>query len=267
MSNARPQAIIPARALCGLPEKLRSELLGSFNEIVVNFAAQRWEPAELNGGKLCEVAYNVLRGYVDGKYPAKATKPQNMVDACKALEQAPQAHVPRSIRIQIPRMIVALYEVRNNRNVGHVGGDVDPSHMDAVCVLQMAKWIMAELIRALHDLSVEEATAFVDALVERDTPLVWVVGGRKRVLATGLTMREKALILLHATVGPVSEPELVSWLEHSNASVFRRDVIRRAHADRIWEYDSSAKTIVLSPLGVAAAEDLVRAHQPLLERT
>jgi hypothetical protein len=161
-------------------------------------------------------------------------------------------------------MLIALYEVRNNRNVGHVGGDVDPSHMDAVCVLQMAKWIVAELIRALHDLSVEEATALVDALVERDTPLVWVVGGKKRVLATGLSLREKALILLHATVGPVSEPELVLWLEHSNASVFRRDVIRRAHAERLWEYDAGARTIVLSPLGIAAAETLVRAHQPLL---
>jgi hypothetical protein len=264
LSAGSPQGIVPAHALPDLPKKLRAELLGAFNEIVVNFAAQRWEPAELNGGKLCEVTYNVLRGYVDGRYPAKSTKPRNMVAACTALEQAPTGSIPRSIRIQIPRMLIALYEVRNNRNVGHVGGDVDPSHMDAVCVLQMAKWILAELIRALHDLSVEEATALVDALVERDTPLVWLVGGKKRVLATGLSMREKALILLHATVGPVNEQELVSWLEHSNASVFRRDVIRRVHAERLWEYDADARTIALSPLGIAAAEILVRAHQPPL---
>ena len=32
-----------------------------------------------------------------------------------------------SVRIQISRMIVALYEVRNNRNVGHVGSEVDPN--------------------------------------------------------------------------------------------------------------------------------------------
>jgi hypothetical protein len=267
LSENSPQGIVPAQALSDLPAKLRAELLGAFNEIVVNFAAERWRDSELNGGRLCEVTYNVLKGYVDGKYPAKATKPRNMVAACTALEQAPATSVPRSIRIQIPRMLIALYEVRNNRNVGHVGGDVDPSHMDAVCVLQIAKWIVAELIRALHDLSVEEATALVDALVERDTPLVWVVGGKKRVLATGLTMREKALILLHATVGPVAEQDLVTWLEHSNASVFRRDVLRRAHGERLWEYDADAKTIVLSPLGIGAAEDLLRAHQPLLRST
>ncbi len=114
---------------------LRDELLGAFNEIVKNFRQRRWEPSELNGGKLCEVVYSILRGYVSGKYVARAKKPSNMVDACKKLETDTDAKaVPRSIRIQIPRMLVALYEIRNNRNVGHVGGDIDPNHMDAMCV-------------------------------------------------------------------------------------------------------------------------------------
>ena len=127
-----------------LPEGLRKELLDAFNQIVKNFRERRWEPSELNGGKLCEVVYTILKGYGDGKYPAKAAKPKNMVLACQKLETE-AAGAPRSIRIHIPRMPIALYEIRNNRNVGHVGGDVDPNHMDAVCVLQMAKWIMAEL--------------------------------------------------------------------------------------------------------------------------
>lgn len=130
-----------------LPATLRDELLHAFNEIVKNYREHRWEPAELNGGKLCEIVYSILKGHVDSKYPARAKKPGNMVDACKKLEtDTNPATVPRSIRIQIPRMLIALYEIRNNRNVGHVGGDVDPNHMDAVCVLQMSKWIVAELV-------------------------------------------------------------------------------------------------------------------------
>jgi hypothetical protein len=84
-----------------------------------------------------------------------------MVDACKALEKAPQT-LPRSIRIQIPRMLVALYEIRNNRGVGHVGGDVNPNHMDAVAVLAMSKWLVAELIRVLHDVDTQTATDLVE---------------------------------------------------------------------------------------------------------
>jgi hypothetical protein len=108
-------------------------------------------------------------------------------------------------------MLVALYEIRNNRNVGHVGGDVDPNHMDAVCVLQMSKWIVAELVRVLHNVDTDTATDIVDTLVERETPLIWEVRGRKRVLDTGLKMKPKTLLLLYASNGAVSERDLVAW--------------------------------------------------------
>src|SRR4029079_6642275 len=113
----------------------------------------RWEPSELNGGKLCEVAYSILKGYVDGRMPPRPKKPRNMVDACRALEAADDSVFPRSVRIQIPRMLIALYEIRNNRGVGHVGGDVNPNEMDSRVVLETSKWIMAELVRLFHNLT------------------------------------------------------------------------------------------------------------------
>lgn len=213
---------------------------------------RRWEPSELNGGKLCEIAYSIAKGYVDGSYPKKATKPRNMVDACRALEGGTREE--RSIRIQIPRMIVALYEVRNNRNVGHVGGDVDPNHMDALVVLQMAKWIVAEFVRVLHDVDVEEAAETVEALAERETPIIWEVDGKRRVLDTSLSMRDKSLVLLHASEGPLSERDLVSWVEHTNASVYRREVLRKAHKARLIEYDAGAQTVTISPRGIDLVE-------------
>jgi hypothetical protein len=237
-----------------LPEGLRKELLDAFNQIVKNFRERRWEPSELNGGKLCEVVYTILKGYADGKYPTKAAKPKNMVLASQQLETEAAA-APRSIRIQIPRMLIALYEIRNNRNVGHVGGDVDPNHMDAVCVLQMAKWIVAELVRVLHNVSTEEATAIVDGLADRETPLIWEVNGKKRVMSTRLSMRAKALLLLHVSNGPVAEADLVSWIEHSNGSAFRRDVLRPAHKERMVEYDADARTVQISPPGIAYVEE------------
>jgi hypothetical protein len=181
-----------------------------------------------------------------------------MVDACRAMEHA--TGVPRSVQIQIPRMLVALYEVRNHRNVGHVGGDVDPSHMDALCVLQMSKWVVAELIRVLHNTSTEEAAAVVDALVERETPLIWEVGGKRRVLDTSLSMKQKMLVMLHATTGPMVEKDIVDFIEHSNASVFRRDVLRPAHKAKLLEYDAATGTVTISPLGIEAAEEIIRAR-------
>jgi len=62
--------------------------------------------------------------------------------------------VPRSFQILIPRLLPALYEIRNNRGVGHVGGDVDPNYMDATMVVGAVKWIMGELTRVFHSVSV-----------------------------------------------------------------------------------------------------------------
>ena len=136
--------------LSSIPKGLREPLLRAFQAIEKNYREMRWEPSELNGGKLCEVVYTILKGHVEGKFASRPTKPRNMLEACKAFENADNKVFPRSVRVQIPRMIIALYEIRNNRGVGHVGGDVGPNHMDAVLVVGMAKWILAELIRLFH---------------------------------------------------------------------------------------------------------------------
>lgn len=245
-------------ALADLPAALRAELLKTFDEIVTHFRAGRWEPSELNGGKFCEVVYSVLRGHVDGKYPAKAKKPKNMVDDCKALEKA--GDFPRTVKIQIPRMLIALYEIRNHRNVGHVGGDVDPNHMDAVCILSMTKWILADLVRVFHDLSVDEAAAVVEALTDRDIAAVWEVGGKKRVLHDGLSASDGMLLLVYSAAGEVKDDDLIDWLEYGNASRFRNNVLGDAHKQRLIEYDRKAGTVVLSPVGARYVEENLPLH-------
>ena len=242
-----------SRLLGDVPQAREEELLKRFREIERNFRELRWEPAELNGGKLCEVVYGILRGHVDGTFPAKSYKPPNFYDACLKMEQVPVTF-GRSVRIQLPRMLIALYEIRNNRNVGHVGGDVDPNHMDAVCVLHMAKWVVAELVRIFHGVKLTEASAMVEALSEREISLIWDAGGVRRVLDNSLSMLEKTLVLLFGSVQPLSDGELIASLEHSNPSVYRRDVLRRAHGNRLIEYDEIAKSVKISPLGIRRVE-------------
>jgi hypothetical protein len=246
--------ITPASMLGNLTPSLREELLRALNEIVRNFRQRRWEPSELNGGKLCEAVYSILRGHVDGSLPVKPLKPPNMVDSCRALERAGHS-LPRSVQIQIPRMLIALYEIRSNRGVAHAGGDVNPNHMDALAVVSMSKWIVAELVRIFHNADTDVATQIVDSLVEREIPIIWEVAGVKRVLSTALTMKDKALLLLYSHAVPLAESDLAKWTEHSNPSVFRRDVLRPAHRQKLIEYDARTGVVHLSPLGASYVED------------
>jgi hypothetical protein len=196
------ESIIEDELLGLLPKTLRAELLSAYGEILRNYRERRWEPSELNGGKLCEIVYTIVKGQLSNAFPSRSSKPRNMVDACRALENSSSTH-PRALRIQIPRMLLALYEVRNNRGVGHVGGDVDPNHMDATCVLEMSKWLLGELVRVFHNVSTEVATTAVDSLIERTDPIVWKVGAKLRVLDTRLSITEKTLVLLYHRRGPI----------------------------------------------------------------
>jgi hypothetical protein len=118
----------------------------------------------------------------------------------------------------------------------------------------MAKWVVAEFIRVFHGISIDEAQALVEAISDREMPLVWETGAVSRVLDTKLTMLEKTLALLYSNSGPLSETALLASLEHSNPSAYRRDVLRKAHKARLLEYDEKAKTILISPLGSKRVE-------------
>jgi hypothetical protein len=251
--------IDPIKALAAIPAGLRTPLLQIYREIASNFAEHRWEPSELNGGKFCECVYWICHGYISGTYKAKPTKPPNMRDDCRAIEAIPGTGKPgdRSLRILIPRVLPPLYEIRNNRGVGHVGGDVDPNLMDATAVYSMASWILAELVRVFHGVKTAEAQETVDALVERKTPLVWSSGTANRVLDDKMSAGDQTLLLLHQALGWVSEVDLLKSVEYSNASVFRSKVLTKLHKTRMIEYDKINTRAQISPKGSKYVEEEV----------
>ncbi|WP_314325751.1 hypothetical protein [Paenarthrobacter ilicis] len=246
-------------AVVALPLGLATDVLSAFTEVVNNFEQHRWEPSELNGGKLCEAVFTAVEGYLSGSYADRSSKPRNMVQACQSLEQKyPQA--VRSARIQIPRMLVALYAIRNNRGVGHAGGDVDPNQMDATVVLYMSKWLVAELVRLLHTCSTQEAADVVEELVERQIALIWQRGDKKRVLQPGLSRKEQLLLLL-AGVTDATESEVIRWMEDSNKHNLRNQTLRPLHKARWIEFDEGDSTVRLLPPGIEEAEKLIKSLQ------
>lgn len=246
--------LVAESALGALPPGLRGELLNEYAKIARNYREGRWEAAELDGGRFCEIVFTICSGFLNGgQYPASASKPARFADDCAALGKLPASRGPKSVRVGIPRVLVALYDVRNNRGVGHVGGEVDANHMDATFVLHTAQWVMAELVRIFHTTDTVTASAVVDSLVDRTLPVIWAVGDRKRVLTTGLPLSKQTLLLVYGEPAGRSDRALAEDLGQPRLSDYRR-VLRRLHKERLVEYSADG-TVAISPTGARLVED------------
>lgn len=241
-------------ALAAIPEGLRDPLLAEYGSIVQNFAEHRWSPSELSGGKFCEIVFMILDGFAKSSYAATPSKPRAFDQACRGLEN--NAHVPRSFQILIPRLLPALFEVRNNRGVGHAGGDVDPNHMDAVFVMSSCSWIMAELVRVFHGVATAEAQRIVDGLIERRVPLLWVGEDMRRILNPEMSLRDQVLLLSSTSPDKVQSADLLKWTDYKNATYFRK-LLRELHRKRLIELSADEQTVLLLPPGDKIASALI----------
>jgi hypothetical protein len=246
--------VSPDQALASLPDGLRKPLLQEFSSIINNYLENRWAPSELSGGRFCEIVYTILEGYAIRNYASSPSKPRNFVDACRRLEN--HTGIPRSFQILIPRLLPALYEIRNNRGVGHVGGDVDPNFMDSTAVVSMASWVMAELVRVLHGVPISEAQQLVDNLVERRLPLVWKSRDVRRVLNPQLSLKDQILLLVASTSTKVPVDHLFQWLDYGDRGYFNR-LLRKLHDNRMIEFDRESQEVELLPPGSDYVSDLL----------
>jgi hypothetical protein len=162
-------------------------------------------------------------------------------------------------------MLPVLYEIRNNRSVGHVGGDVDPNHMDAVAVVSMCNWVMAELVRVFHGLSVDDAQKVVDTLAEVKMPVIWTDGIVKRVLQPSLKLNEQLLLLTATAVPDVTVTQLKEWSEYKSQKYFLK-TLRGLHKKRFIELTETTGKVRILPPGTQFVMQLIRkknlTHRP-----
>jgi hypothetical protein len=152
-------------------------------------------------------------------------------------------------------MLISLYEIRNNRNVGHVGSDVNPNHMDATVVLSISKWIISELIRIFHFVSTEEASSIVEFIVERTIPVIWKVDELVRILIPDLSAKDKTLLILYGFVEKRDVGWLLRSIEYSNVTQYKSKVLKPLHKGKLIEFNQIENTVQLSPIGARYVEE------------
>ncbi len=240
--------------LSAIPASLRDPLISQFEDALVAYRGGDWEKVGTKAGKFCEIAYNICEGFLNGAYASAPSKPRNMFDACKRLENI-DASKPRPIRIQIPRIILGLYELRNNRAIGHVSGEIDPNHMDAEFYLRGMKWILAEFVRFFSSLPEDESRTIIEAVTARTFHIVWQSGDVRRILDPTKSASDRVLILCYAENKPVPITDIVKWAEYSNTSRMRTSVLKLLHEKTFVHVNKEADTVQILPPGQKHVED------------
>lgn len=243
-------------ALSAIPEGLRKPLIEEYEKLLTTYFERRWSPTELSAGKFCEIVYTILHGIGTGTHASSPSKPRNFVDACRRLESL-SGFSNRSLRILMPRMLPALYEIRNNRGVGHVGGDVNPNSMDANITVSNVQWIMGEFVRVFHNLPIDQAQNVVDIIVERKIPLVWDNGSIKRILDTSISIPDQILIFIGLSNGKVSTNKVFEWLDYGNRSYFNK-TLKKHHKERKIELSSDGSKVEILPPGTKKVEEIIK---------
>lgn len=245
-------------ALLGIPKKFRDRILDQFLSVKKNFLEGKDEPAGMAAAKLCEVVLRFLQHEITGTNIPFNKSIGNLPNECRKLIEASNSNVPDALRVIMPRMLVCLYTFRNKRDIGHIGGDVDSNRIDAATITRLSDWVICELIRVYHQLSIEEAQDLVDAISQRTLPDVWVVSGKKRVLRTDLSTKDQTLLLcFHDETAAILVEDLCDWIEYSSVSMFKKRVLSPLHAEKLIEHDQDTDTVIISPLGIKRVEETI----------
>lgn len=190
MLDARVRHGLIAR---GIPAELVKELVEAFTEAKRRFYRDDLRPSEIEGARFSEAVFRILQWATTQKYTALG-KTLPSVDSL--MNTLINASANDSVRIHIPRTLRLIYDVRNKRDVAHLGDGIDPNKQDATMVVRNMEWVLAELVRIYHNVSPTDAHGIIVDLVSKDVPLIQEFDGFPRVLKQ-LKASDHFLVLLY----------------------------------------------------------------------
>lgn len=203
----------------GVPSALSDEVLDAFAEAKRRFYRDDLRPSAIEGGRFSEAVFRLLQWMTTQTYvPLGKTLPS--VD--KLLVTLQNSAGTDSVRLHIPRTLRLIYDIRNKRDVAHLGDGIDPNQQDASLVVRNMEWVLAELVRLFHNVSAAEAHRMIVDLVSKEVPLIQVFDDFPRVLGQ-LQVSDHVLVLLYwRSQEGASFHELASWVRPPMRKNLRR---------------------------------------------
>ena len=234
-----------------LPLDIVENLLDEYLAIKQHLILARYSPSELNGGRFSECVIRLIQHI---SAPPHTPFGQHLSNIDQIIRQAEgNTALHESMRFYIPRLARVLLDIRNRRNVAHVGGEVDPNYSDSLLVSQVADWILIEIIRLYYNCTINEAKDIASSINQIHIPVIFNVDGFLKVQDSSLSVRSKILLLLYYSKPKnLIDTELQKWTRYSNATRFRKDILSQLDDDALIHYENNL--CILTPRGIGYVE-------------
>jgi len=179
-----------------LPRNLCEDLVTEFVELRQDVATKTLGRSP--SGKFIETIVQVLEFLETGNY----STPPNIEQYLKNVESR-ACPLDDGLRIVGARVARGMYALRSKRNILHKG-NVDPNTHDLRYLLHGAQWLIAELLRNVSGLTMQESGQLVNMVYTPVGELVEDTGFGRLVLHDVRSPAEEVLILLHSHYGTVT---------------------------------------------------------------
>lgn len=230
-----------------LPNDIVTKMLDEYQAIKLQYFLGKYRPAELDGARFAECVLRLVQNEDTGSYTPFGTSinSENIVN-----HAANNTGLHESLRLYIPRFARMLLDIRNRRDVAHVGGDVSPNLSDSLVVCHCADWTLTEVIRLFYNCSIDDAKKYAESINESKIPVVAEVDGFLRVQNTKLSADEKTMVILyHKNPSSVKDNDLVKWIRYANVARYKSDILPKLDAKALIHYERGICTLL--PKGIA----------------
>lgn len=235
-----------------LPNDIVVKMLDEYQAIKNQFFLGKYRPSELDGARFAECVLRIVQHQDTGNYTPFGTQinSENIVN-----HVANNVNLHESLRLYIPRFARMLLDIRNRRDIAHVGsGDISPNYSDSLIVCHCADWTLTELVRLFYGCSIEDAKKITESINENRIPIVAEVNGFVRVQNTAIGTDKKTLVILyHKNPAPVKDTDLAKWIRYKNVGRFKSDILEKLDAQALIHYEAGFCRLLPKGIGYVQA--------------
>jgi hypothetical protein len=232
---------------------LAKSLLHESTELESAFTVKKWKYTELDGGRFAEVASRIV--YAVDSSNVSLSKG---VDDCLRYVDNEQVthHFPdRQAAIHLAKVLRAIYKLRSQRGAVHVSATYSANEIDSRLIVEMTRWVLAEILRLFVTTDREDVANMVRNLARFPHPIVRMYGEVALLQSTSFTTEEEVLAhLLFADAG-LSLQELIRVIPKDQSGV-RRAVAKLAASSSRQIVTRDGK-LLITDLGISRIEDKI----------